>query len=336
LQTGPRTRDSAPMPQAIFVDKPGDPSVLSLRAHDPGAPQAGDVRVAIEVAGVNFIDTYQRSGLYPKPTPFVLGLEGAGRIEALGPGVTGWQVGQRVAWATVAGSYAERVLVKAEQLIAVPDQLDTELAAALMLQGMTAHILATEVHATKPGDTVLVHAAAGGTGQLLVQELKRAGARVIATCSSSKVELALQAGADHVIRYDSEDIVAGVKQHNQGRGVDVVYDSVGKTTFDASLASLRPRGLLVLFGGASGPVPQFDIQRLNQHGSLYLTRPSLYHFISTRAELEKHAGAVLTAAASGKLRARIAERYPLSAAAQAHRDLEGRKSTGKLLLLPGS
>lgn len=324
------------MPQAIFVDQPGDASVLTLRDHDPGAPGSGQVRVAVEAAGVNFIDTYQRSGLYPRPTPFVLGLEGAGKIEAVGDGVSGWRVGQHVAWATVAGSYADKVVFKPDQLVAVPEGVSSELAAALMLQGMTAHVLATAVHRTAPGETVLVHAAAGGTGQLLVQELKRAGARVIGTCSSAKAELARQAGADHVIDYNREDIVAEVKRANGGRGVDVVYDSVGKTTFDASLASLRPRGLLVLFGQSSGPVPPVDPQRLAQHGSLFFTRPTLFHYIATRAELDAHAQAVFTAAAEGKLRANIAGRYALRDAKQAHLDLEGRRTAGKLLLIPGS
>lgn len=324
------------MSQAVFVDKPGDASVLSLRDHDPGPPGPGHVRVAVEAAGVNFIDTYQRSGLYPRPTPFVLGLEGAGKIEAVGEGVSDWRVGQRVAWATVPGSYADKIVFKPDQLVAVPEGVSSELAAALMLQGMTAHVLATAVHRTVPGETVLVHAAAGGTGQLLVQELKRAGARVIGTCSSAKAELARQAGVDHVIDYNREDIVAEVKRVNDGRGVDVVFDSVGKTTFDASLASLRPRGLLVLFGQSSGPVPALDPQRLAQHGSLFLTRPTLFHYIAKRAELDAHAHAVFTAAARGELRANIAGRYPLRDAKLAHLDLEGRRTAGKLLLIPGS
>ncbi|HET8932418.1 MAG TPA: quinone oxidoreductase [Polyangiales bacterium] len=324
------------MSHAIFVDKPGDASVLSYREYDPGAPGAGQLRVKVEAAGVNFIDTYQRSGLYPRATPFVLGLEGAGRIEAVGADINGWKVGQRVAWSGQPGSYAEHIVLKPDQLIAVPDGVDTELAAAVLLQGMTAHSLATAVHNTQPGETVLVHAAAGGTGQLLVQELKRAGARVIGTCSSGKVELAQQAGCDHVIRYDREEIVAEVKRVNNGRGVDVVFDSVGKSTFDASLASLRPRGLLVLFGAASGPVPPFDPQRLNQGGSLYLTRPTLFHYTATRAELEHHANAVFDGIKTGALRARIAGRFPLSQAAKAHEELESRRSAGKLLLIPGS
>ena len=324
------------MARAIFVDSPGDASVLTLREFDPGEPAAGQVRIAVEASGVNFIDIYQRSGLYPRPAPFVLGLEGAGRIEAVGADVSGWRAGQRVAWATIPGSYADHMVCKPDQLVAIPDAVESELAAALMLQGMTAHVLATAVHRTQPGETALVHAAAGGTGQLLVQELKRAGARVIGTCSSAKVELALRAGADHVISYDREEIPAEVKRLNDGRGVDVVYDSVGKNTFEASLASLRPRGLLVLFGQASGPVPPLDLQRLNQHGSLFVTRPSLFHYIATRAELDAHAQAVLTAAQRGELRPTIAARYPLSQAKQAHLDLEGRKSAGKLLLIAGA
>lgn len=324
------------MSHAIFVEQPGDASVLTLREYDPGDPAPGQVRLAVEAAGVNFIDLYQRTGLYPRPTPFVLGLEGAGKIEAVGEGVSQWRVGQRVAWATVSGSYADYIVCKPDQLVAVPEEVTSELAAALMLQGMTAHVLATAVHRTQPGETVLVQAAAGGTGQLLVQELKRAGARVIGACSSSKAELALEAGVDHVIQYDREDIVSSVKRLNAGRGVDVVFDSVGKSTFDASLASLRPRGLLVLFGQASGPVPPFDLQRLNQHGSLYVTRPSLFHYIATRAELDQHAQAVFSAAANGGLRPTIAGRYPLQDAKQAHLDLEGRRTAGKLLLIPAA
>lgn len=332
--------DSRAMAQAIFVERHGDPSVLRLQVHDPGEPGPGQVRVAVQAAGVNFVDTYQRAGLYPRPTPFVLGLEGAGTIDAVGAGVSGLSVGQRVAWAQVPGSYADRVLAKPDALITLPEgpnAIDTELAAALLLQGMTAHCLATAVHETKPDETMLVHAAAGGTGQLLVQLLKQAGARVIGTCSTDdKARLAMEAGADHVIRYDREDFVAQTRQLTDGRGVDVVYDSVGRSTFDGSLAALRPRGLLVLFGQASGPVPPFDLQRLNQHGSLYVTRPSLFHYTASRSEYERHAAAVLAAAAEGRLRTRIAGRYPLRAAAQAHRDLEARATAGKLLLIPGA
>jgi NADPH:quinone reductase len=322
------------MAQAIFVDKPGGPEVLSLREHDAGSPSAGQVRVAVQAAGVNFIDTYQRAGIYPRPTPFVLGLEGAGVIEAVGPGVEQLRVGQRVAWSSAPGSYATQVVVPAAALVPVPDGVSSEVAAAAMLQGMTAHYLTHGVHVTKPGDQVLVHAAAGGTGQLLVQMLKRAGARVIGTCSSAaKAELARAAGADDVIRYDEVDFAVETRKLTGGRGVDVVYDSVGRTTFDGSLASLRPRGLLALFGQASGPVPPVDLQRLNQGGSLFVTRPSLAHYTATRAELELRASAVLGAIQSGALRVRIDRSYPLREAAEAHRHIEGRGTTGKLLLV---
>ena len=322
------------MPQAIFVEKPGGPEVLALRDHDPGPAGAGQVRVAVEAAGVNFIDTYQRTGLYPRPTPFVLGLEGAGTVEAVGPGVENLRVGQRVAWASAPGSYATHVVAPAAQLVPVPDGVRSDVAAAAMLQGMTAHYLAHALHETKPGDQVLVHAAAGGTGQLLVQLLKRAGARVIGTCSAAKDQLARAAGADEVIHYDQADFVAETRKLTNERGVDVVYDSVGKTTFDGSLKCLRPRGLMVLFGASSGPVPPFDLQRLNQHGSLFITRPSMAHYVATRAELELRARAVLGAIADGTLRLRIDRSYPLRDATEAHRQIEGRGTTGKLLLDP--
>jgi NADPH2:quinone reductase len=284
---------------------------------------------------VNFIDTYQRSGLYPRPTPFVLGLEGAGTIETVGPGVQGLRSGQRVAWASAPGSYATHVLVPAASLLPIPDAVSTEVAAAVMLQGMTAHYLTHGVRETKPGDQVLVHAAAGGTGQLLVQLLKRAGARVIGTCSTAaKAELARLAGADEVIRYDEVEFAAEARKLTNGRGVDVVYDSVGRSTFDGSLTSLRARGLLVLFGASSGPVPAFDLQRLNQLGSLFVTRPSLAHYVATRAELEQRASDVFEAIAGGALRVRIDRSYPLREVADAHRMLEGRGTTGKLLLTP--
>jgi NADPH2:quinone reductase len=324
------------MSSAIFVEKPGGPEVLALRDHDPGSAGEGQVRVALAAAGVNFIDTYQRSGLYPRPTPFVLGLEGAGTIETVGSGVQGLRSGQRVAWASAPGSYATHVLVPAASLVPIPDAVSTEVAAAVMLQGMTAHYLTHGVRETKPGDQVLVHAAAGGTGQLLVQLLKRAGARVIGTCSTAaKAELARQAGADEVIRYDEVEFAAEVRKLTNGRGVDVVYDSVGRSTFDGSLTSLRARGLLVLFGASSGPVPAFDLQRLNQLGSLFLTRPSLAHYVATRAELEQRASDVFEAISGGALRVRIDRSYPLREVADAHRTLEGRGTTGKLLLRPG-
>jgi NADPH2:quinone reductase len=256
-------------------------------------------------------------------------------VEAVGPGVRDLAPGDRVAWASAPGSYADCAVAPAEALVRVPDAVSDEDAAAAMLQGMTAHYLAHGVRATRPGDTALVHAAAGGTGMLLVQLLARAGARVLGTCSSAEKEArARAAGCAEVVRYDRDDVAAAVRAATGGRGVDVVYDSVGRATFDASLKCLRPRGLLVLFGQSSGPVPPFDLQRLNAGGSLFVTRPSLAHYVATRAELEERAGAVLGSLAEGALRSTIAGRFALADAADAHRALEGRATSGKLLLLP--
>ncbi len=321
------------MEQAVFVRSTGGPEVLSLEPHAPGEPGAGEVRVRVAAAGVNFIDVYFRTGLYPRPLPFIEGLEGAGQVEAVGPGVTGLAVGDRVAWAGVGSSYAQLVNAPAERVVKVPDGVSEEQAAAVMLQGMTAHYLVHGIRSTRPGDTALVHAAAGGAGLLLVQTLKRAGAAVIGTCSSAEKEkLVREVGADHVIRYTETDFAEEVRKITDDRGVDVVYDSVGKSTFEGSLASLRPRGLLALFGQSSGPVPPFALQRLNDLGSLFLTRPSLAHYTRDRAELEERAHAVLSGVADGWLRVRIGARYPLAAAAEAQRALEGRATTGKVLL----
>ena len=327
------------MPNAIAIDETGGPEVLTFKEYDPGPPGPGQARVRVRAAGVNFIDTYQRSGAYPRALPFVPGLEGAGTIEQLGADVpaadSGWRAGDRVAWAQVSGSYAEYVLAPLESLVRVPDGVELEQAAAAMLQGMTAHYLSYSVRETTPGEIALVHAAAGGTGQLLVQLLKNAGARVFGTCSSAaKAEFARSAGADEVIRYDQLDFAAEARRLTHGRGVDAVYDSVGKTTFDGSLKALRPRGMLVLFGQASGPVPPLDLQRLNQHGSLYVTRPSLGHYVASRAEFEQRAGDVFDAIRRGQLRLRIDQSFALGEAAAAHRKLEARGSTGKLLLTP--
>jgi NADPH2:quinone reductase len=284
---------------------------------------------------VNFIDVYFRTGLYPRPLPFVAGLEGAGAVEALGPDAGSLAVGDRVAWASVSGSYATHVNAPANLLVPVPDGVPDETAAAAMLQGMTAHYLVHGVRSTRPGDTALVHAAAGGTGLLLVQMLRAAGARVIGTCSTAEKEaLAREAGADDVIRYDRTDFAEAVRALTSERGVDVVYDSVGKSTFEGSLRSLRPRGLLVLFGQASGPVPPFELRRLSELGSLFITRPTLAHYVAERAELEARAGAVFDAIAAGRLRVRIGARFPLAQAADAQQALEGRATTGKVLLLP--
>jgi NADPH2:quinone reductase len=321
--------------QAIVVEKTGGPDVLALVEHDPGAPGPGQIRVRVAAAGVNFIDVYFRTGLYPRPLPFVAGLEGAGRVESVGAGVSGFAVGDRVAWASAPGSYAQAVVLPAAAAVRVPDRVPDAVAAAAMLQGMTAHYLVHAIRPPTPGGFALVHAAAGGTGLLLVQMLHAAGMRVIGTCGSAeKATLARDAGADEVVRYDETDFVAAARAATGGRGVDVVYDGVGRATFDGSLASLRPRGLLALFGQASGPVPPFDLQRLNAGGSLLVTRPSLAHFVATRAELEERAGAVLGAIASGRLSIRIGARFPLADAAEAHRALEARETTGKLLLIP--
>jgi NADPH2:quinone reductase len=322
------------MPHAVVVRAVGGAEVLGYDAVEIPEPGPGQVRVRVAAAGVNFIDVYFRTGLYPRPLPFVAGLEGAGVVEAAGPG-TALRPGQRVAWASVPGSYAEAVLAPEAMLVAVPDAVDDASAAAAMLQGMTAHYLVHATRTTRSGDTALVHAAAGGVGLLLVQMLAQAGARVIATCGSAEKEkLAREAGAEHVIRYDQGDFVEPARAASGGRGCDVVYDSVGQATFDGSLRALRPRGLLVSFGQSSGPVPPFDIGRLNAHGSLFMTRPSLAHYTADRAELELRAGAVLDAVASRRLRLRIGARFPLAQAAEAHRALEGRQTTGKVLLFP--
>jgi NADPH2:quinone reductase len=289
----------------------------------------------LRAAGLNYIDVYFRTGRYPRPLPFVAGLEGAGVIEVLGPGVTEFAVGDRVAWSSVPGSYAEALLAAATALVKIPEGVGDELAAAAMLQGMTAHYLTTHTREARPGDCALVHAAAGGVGLLLIQMLKRAGVMVIGTCSTAeKEQLAREAGADHVIRYTECEFADEVRRLTEGRGCDVVYDSVGRTTFEASLRSLRPRGLLALYGQSSGAVPPFDLQELNRLGSLFVTRPSLGHYTATRQELELRAGAVLADVAAGRLQVRIGATFPLARAADAHRALEGRQTAGKVLLTP--
>jgi NADPH2:quinone reductase len=305
---------------------------------DVPEPGAGEVRVRVAAAGVNFIDTYQRSGAYPMSLPFTPGSEAAGTVDALGSGVDGvadMDVGGRVAYAGVLGAYAEQAVVPADRLVPIPDGVDLPDAAAAMLQGMTAHYLASSTVPLGEGDRVLVHAAAGGVGLLLTQIAKRRGATVYGTVSTEeKAELARDAGADEVIRYTQTDFRAAVLDLTGGRGVDVVYDSVGATTFDDSLASLRPRGHLVLFGQSSGAVEAFDPQRLNSGGSLYLTRPSLGHYVADRAELLQRAGEVLGWVADGTLRLRIGETHPLEDAGTAHARLEARRTTGKVLLIP--
>jgi NADPH2:quinone reductase len=321
--------------RAIVVHGTGGPDVLRLDDRDPGPPGPGAARVRIRACGVNFIDVYFRTGLYPRPLPFVAGLEGAGVVESIGPGVEGLRPGDRVAWSSVPGSYAEVVVANVASLVRVPESVADETAAAAMLQGMTAHYLVRGVRTTRAGDVALVHAAAGGVGLLLVQMLARAGVRVIGTCSTDEKEaLAREAGAHEVIRYVDQDVAQETRRLTHGRGVDVVYDSVGKTTFEGSLRSLRPRGLLALFGQSSGPVPPLDLRRLNDLGSLFVTRPSLAHYTADRAELELRAGEVLSAIAEGALRVRIGARFPLAQAGAAHAALEGRATTGKVLLLP--
>jgi len=321
--------------KAIQVDQVGGPEKMRLAEVPAPAPGSGQTLVKIAAAGVNFIDVYFRTGLYPSPLPVTLGSEGAGTVEAVGAGVTEVAPGDRVAYAMVRGSYAEYAVVPAWQLVKIPDGVDFQTAAAAMLQGMTAHYLTHSTFALKPGDTCLVHAAAGGAGGLIVQMAKMRGARVFGTVSSEeKARIAREAGADEVILYTRQDFAAEAKRLTDGRGVDVIYDSVGAATFTQGLGALRPRGLMALFGQSSGPVAPFDPAILNARGSLFLTRPSLAHYAATRDELAWRAGDVLGWIQSGALKLRIHGTYPLAEAAAAHRDLEGRKTAGKLLLLP--
>ena len=321
--------------KAIRVDAPGGPEVMRLvDAPDP-KPGEGEALVRIEAAGVNFIDVYHRTGAYALPFPLVPGQEGAGTVAAVGGGVTEFAAGDRVAFAAGSGTYAELASVPAARLVQIPSAVSTKQAAAAMLQGMTAHYLATSTYPLKPGDTCLVHAAAGGVGQLLTQIAKLRGARVLGTVSSEdKAKLAREAGAETIL-YTKEDFAAAVRRMTGGAGVQVVYDGVGRDTFEKSLDSLAVRGTMVLFGQASGAVPPIDPQILNQKGSLYLTRPTLAHYTRTCGELLSRAGEVLGWIASGKLNVRVFRELPLSEAAEAHRLLESRRTTGKLLLIPG-
>src|SRR3954447_21133027 len=321
---------------ALVVTEPGGLEVLRLQERAVEEPGAGQLLVRVAAAGVNFVDTYQRAGVYPMTTPYVMGNEGAGTVEAVGPGVTGTAVGDRIAWSQTLGSAAGLALIPESDTVPVPDGVSTELAAGVLLQGMTAHYLINSTYPVAAGDTVLVHAAAGGVGQLLVQLAKAKGARVIGTTSSdAKADKARALGADEIIDYTQvSDVAAAVRELTGGQGVAVVYDGVGKATFDGSLGSLRPRGLLALFGGASGQVPPFDLQRLNSGGSLFVTRPTLKHYILTREELLWRGGEVLSAVAAGTLQIEIGGRYPFSEAHRAYEDLTGRKTTGKLLLIP--
>ena len=319
--------------KAIQIGQTGGPEVLRLAELPDPSPGPGQVLVRLSAIGVNFVDTYHRGGLYPRAVPFVPGGEGAGEVVAVGDGVSGVAAGDRVASTDLAGAYAELAVVAADRLVPLPAGVPDEVAAAVLLQGMTAHYLLHDSYPVHAGDPVLVHAAAGGMGLLLSQWGKALGARVIGTASTpEKVELARSAGANPVLGYDG--FAAAVRDLTDGDGVAAVYDGVGRATFDESLASLRRHGVLVLFGQSSGPVPPFDLARLNSGGSLYITRPTLGHFVSTPAELLSRAGDVLGRVADGSLSVRIGGRYPLAEAARAHEDLESRRTTGKLLLIP--
>ena len=321
--------------KAIQIRETGGPEKLVLAELPIPEPGPGQVLLRIEAIGVNFVEAYFRKGQYKATLPMVPGSEASGVVEEIGPGVSGFAIGDSVASASVTGSYAEYALAPAAQLVKVPGRLSPEKAAAVMLQGMTAHYLAHSTWPLKPGETALIHAGAGGTGLLLTQMAARIGARVITTVSTpEKAELSREAGASEVILYTETDFVDEVKRITSGRGVDVVYDSVGKTTFEGSLNCLRPRGMLTLFGGSSGAVPPFDPLHLSSKGSLYLTRPTLWHYILTREELEWRAGDVLKWAESGELKLRMEHVYALEDAPKAHEEMEGRKTTGKILLEP--
>jgi len=321
--------------KAIQVKQIGSPEALEVVEIPKPAPGPKQALVKIEVSGINYIDVYFRTGLYKADLPFTPGMEAAGVVEAAGPEVTEVAVGDRVAYAMARGSYAEYAVVPAWQLVKIPGSLDFKLAAASMLQGMTAHYLTHSIYAVKKGDTVLIHAAAGGAGLLIVQMAKMLGARVIGTVSTdAKAALAREAGADEIILYTRQDFEPEIRRLTGERGVDVVYDSVGQATFLKSLNCLRPRGMMALFGQSSGPVAAFDPGLLAARGSLFLTRPSLAQYAATRDELLWRAGGTLKWVESGALKIRIEKTYQLAEAPQAHRDLEGRKTSGKLLLLP--
>jgi NADPH2:quinone reductase len=321
--------------KAIQVKQPGGPEAMELVDLSVPQPKANEAVVKLSASGVNFIDVYVREGRYKAIPPFVLGQEGAGVVNAVGTDVTSVKNGDRVAWTSILGSYAEYAAVPADRLVPIPDGVTDQQAAAAMLQGMTAHYLSHDTYPLTRGETALVHAAAGGVGLLLVQMAHNIGARVIATVSTEeKAKLAREAGADENILYTKSDFEGETKRMTGGKGVDVVYDSVGKTTFEKGLNILRPRGMMALFGGSSGAVPPFDLMVLAQKGSLYVTRPTLVAYIATRDELVARSGAVFAMIAAGKLQLRIEHIYPLAKVQQAHRDLEARKTTGKLLLIP--
>jgi len=321
--------------KAIQISQAGGPEVLKFVDLPTPQPKPNEALVRIKAAGVNFIDVYHREGRYPTAFPFVPGMEAAGEVTEVGSKVTTVKTGDRVAYSGAMGSYAEYAAVPAHVLVQVPADLDFNQAAAAMLQGMTAHYLSHSTYPLQDGETTLIHAAAGGVGRMLVQMAKQLGARVIATAGSEeKARLAKQAGADECIVYTDSDFETETKRLTEDKGVHVVYDGVGKATFEKDLNVLRPRGYLVLFGGSSGAVPPFDLIKLSQKGSLFITRPTLAHYTATREELEQRSGEVLEMISKGKLELRIHATYPLSGAEEAHRDLEGRKTTGKLLLIP--
>ena len=321
--------------KAIQVKQVGGPEAMELVELPVPQPKANEAVVKLAGSGVNFIDVYFREGRYKSQVPFVLGQEGAGTVTAVGAEAKSVRVGDRVAWTGLQGAYAEYAAVPADRLVPIPQSVSDQQAAATMLQGMTAHYLSHDSFSLKKGQTALIHAAAGGVGLLLVQMAHNIGARVIATVSTEeKAKLAREAGADEIILYTQADFEAETKRLTDGKGVDVVYDSVGKTTFEKGLNVLRPRGMMVLFGGSSGAVPPFDPIILTQKGSLFLTRPSLGNYIATREELVARSSAVFSMITAGKLKLRIEHTYPLAEAQRAHRELEGRKTTGKLLLIP--
>jgi NADPH:quinone reductase len=321
--------------KAIQVKQVGGPEVMQLVDLPVPQPKPNQALVKIAASGVNYIDVYHREGRYKSPLPFVLGQEGAGEVTAVGSEVKSIKVGDRVAWTELLGSYAQFAAIAADRLVSIPQGVSDQQAAGAMLQGMTAHYLSHDTFPLKKGQTALIHAAAGGVGLLLTQMAHNIGARVIATVSTDeKARLAREAGADEVILYTQSDFEAETKRLTSSKGVDVVYDSVGKTTFEKGLSVLRPRGMMVLFGGSSGSVPPFDLIALSQKGSLYITRPTLVNYIASREELIARSKAVFDMIASGKLKLRIEHTYPLAEAQRAHRELEGRKTTGKLLLIP--
>ncbi|MCZ6873086.1 MAG: quinone oxidoreductase [bacterium] len=321
--------------KAVRIHQFGGPEAMQYEDVPTPMPAEDQVLVKLAAAGLNYIDVYQRTGLYPNNLPYTLGLEASGSVVGVGPAVTAFKEGDRVAYTGVSGAYAEYSLVPSDRLVKMPDGVDVKTGAAAMLQGMTAHYLAYTTYPLKAGDRCVIHAAAGGVGLLLVQMAKQCGALVIGTVSTEeKAVLAREAGADYVIRYTQQDFEQEVKQYTDGKGVNVVYDSVGQSTFEKSLNCLSPLGCMVLYGQASGPVAPFDPAILNNKGSLYLTRPSLFHYIPDRQSLQDRAGDVLGWIASGQLKIRMEFNFPLAEVAEAHRSLEGRKTTGKVLLIP--